>query len=178
MTTSRQGGKTATAGADTPKSPAKAAAPAAPAADKAAPAAEETKVRAPLAPAPALPEAGTKLVSEAVKALGGKFPTKEYGEKVAFGHTYPKGIYTDHTVDAVQKLVWDLRQLPERPSYRSIAEALGIQCSAITEAVTHGWARKAKVTDDSWKKETGGRVKFLADREAAEKASAKGRQAS
>jgi hypothetical protein len=151
-------GKTPTKADDTAK---KAAAP--------APATTEEKAEKPLPPAPELPAAGKTLVDRAVKANGGAFPTKEYGVKVAFGHTYAAGTYTDHGVDWVQKLVWDLRQLDERPSYRSIAEALGIQCSAITEAVTHGYSRKAKVADDSWKVNTGGRVKFLQERDAAAK---------
>jgi hypothetical protein len=131
-------------------------------AEKAAPA----DPRYPLGRAPELGTKGKALVAAALRANGGEFPQVEYPVKEAFGQTYPKGMWTSHKVEWVQKLVWDLRQLRtqdggEAPSYRSIAEALGIQCSAITEAVTHSFGRKAKVTDDTWKVNTGGRVDYL-----------------
>lgn len=152
-------GKTPTAVADTTKAAGK------PAATTTA-TAEVAKAKGPLAPAPELTPAGKAMVAAALKANGGKFPVKHYPVKVAFGHEYPAREATDHTVDWVQKLVWELRTSADKPSYRSIAEALDIQCSAITEAVTHGYARKAKVKDDSWKVATGGRVKFLQEQEA------------
>lgn len=126
-----------------------------------------TKERPKLAPAPALSAACQALVDKALKANGGKFPVRHYDVKTAFGHTYPAADYTDHTVEWVKQLIWELRTSADKPSYRSIAEALGIQCSAITEAVTHAVGRKKEhKADDSWKVATGGRVKYLQDQEA------------
>lgn len=101
-----------------------------------------------------LPDELSSLV-KASKVLS--LPTAEYPEREAFGHVYPAGTYTDHRLPEVKELVYKMRTSAHRPSYRAIAEALGLQCSAVSEAICHGYSRKHK-TGGAWKVATGARA--------------------
>lgn len=114
-----------------------------------------TKTLVPDSMAPTNPSAEVIKLVTASKVMD--LPLKQYEEREAFGHVYPAGAYTDHSLPQVQELVYQLRTLPEKPSYRTIAEAMGLQCSAVSEAICHAFARKNK-KGGAWKVSTGARA--------------------
>jgi hypothetical protein len=121
--------------------------------------ADETITEADPASRPALPDApalsarGAALLKAALKA--GPLPTKAHEARTAFGRDYPEGTYVDTTDQAVQELVFALRGTGA--TYRTIAVAIGAQCSALTERAARAHARRANVAD-GWQAETGGRA--------------------
>lgn len=94
-------------------------------------------------------------LAAAVTAFG-TLPTKRHEDRVAFGHPYSAGTYTDTTNHEVQRLVWELRTAGH--TYRMIAVAIGAQCSMLTERAAGAHARRAKVDPDTWRTNTGGRA--------------------
>lgn len=111
------------------------------------------------APLPTItvPAAVTAAVTAHVKA-NGPLPTCSHRERVAFGHTYAAGTFTNTTDHAVQALVFTLRNMAGKPSYRTIAVAIGAQCSALTERAAGAHARRGKVDPATWRTLTGGRA--------------------
>jgi hypothetical protein len=102
-------------------------------------------------------------VTAAVKAhvaKHGPLPTVAHKERVAFGHAYAAGTFTNTTDHGVQALVFALRNLggPGAVTYRTIAVAIGAQCSALTERAAGAHARRGKVDASTWRTNTGGRA--------------------
>jgi hypothetical protein len=110
----------------------------------------------PLATAPALTAEGIKILAAHV----GTLPTSTHPERLAFGHRYAAGTYTSTTDHGVQALVFALRNAGGvgANSYRTVAEAIGAQCSMLTERAYGAHVRRNKLSADEVRTMTGGRA--------------------
>jgi hypothetical protein len=98
-------------------------------------------------------------VAAHVKAKGA-LPTVPHRERLAFGHTYAAGTFTNCSDHGVQSLVFTLRNLGGigAVSYRTIAVAIGAQCSALTERAYGAHVKRAKLDPATVRTNTGGRA--------------------
>lgn len=114
-------------------------------------------------PAITVPPVLVAAVSKYV-AANGPLPTSHHAARVAFGHAYPAGTFTSCTDHKVQALVFALRNTGGvgTHSYRTVAAAIGAQCSALTERAYGAHVRRNKLASDQVRTNTGGRAAKLA----------------